>query len=50
MLAGRFERDDLVTAVQLGARGLLLKTTTTEVLFEAMMSVLAGGYWIGRSS
>jgi two-component system, NarL family, nitrate/nitrite response regulator NarL len=48
MLAGWFERDDLVTAVQLGARGLLLKTTTTEVLFEAMMSVLAGGYWIGQ--
>ena len=26
MLAGRFERDDLLTAVQLGVRGLLLKT------------------------
>jgi two-component system, NarL family, nitrate/nitrite response regulator NarL len=49
MLAGWFECDDLVTAVQLGARGLLLKTMTTEVLFEAMMCVLAGGYWIGQT-
>lgn len=49
MLAGAFDRNDLLRAVQLGARGLLLKSMTTEVLFEAMMCVLAGRYWIGQA-
>lgn len=49
LLAGTFDRNDLVTAVQLGARGLLLKIATTEVLFEAIMCVLAGRYWIGEA-
>lgn len=49
LLADLFEPNDLVTAVQLGARGLLLKNATTEVLFEATMCVLAGRYWIGET-
>jgi two-component system, NarL family, nitrate/nitrite response regulator NarL len=47
MLAGEIDRADLLQAVQLGVRGLLLKDAPTEVLFEATMSVLAGRYWVG---
>jgi DNA-binding NarL/FixJ family response regulator len=47
MLAGTIEKADLLQAVQLGVRGLLLKDSPTEVLFEAIMSVLAGRCWLG---
>ena len=49
MLAGSIERADLLQAVQLGVRGLLLKNAPTEVLFEAIMDVLAGRYWVGAT-
>jgi two-component system, NarL family, nitrate/nitrite response regulator NarL len=47
MLAGNIDRADLLRAVQLGVRGMLLKDAPTEVLFEAIMSVLAGRCWVG---
>src|SRR5688572_3879866 len=49
MLSGLIERDDLLMAVQLGVRGLILKDATTELLFEAIMCVLAGRYWVGQT-
>ena len=49
MLAGSIDRADLLQAVQLGVRGLLLKDAPTEVLFEAIMCVLAGRYWVGQT-
>ena len=49
LLAGIIERNDLLSAIQLGVRGLLLKDATTELLFEAIMCVLAGRYWIGQT-
>ena len=39
----------LLTAVHLGVHGLLLKDVTTEVLFEAIMCVMAGRYWLGQT-
>jgi DNA-binding NarL/FixJ family response regulator len=35
--------------VQFGVRGLVLKDSTTELLFEAMMCVLSGGHWLGKT-
>jgi DNA-binding NarL/FixJ family response regulator len=49
LLAGTIDRTQLVAAVRLGVRGLLLKDATTEVLFEAIMCVLAGQYWLGQT-
>jgi two-component system nitrate/nitrite response regulator NarL len=46
VLAGNLSREDLVAAVHLGARGLLLKDVSTTTLFEAIVSVVAGQYWI----
>jgi DNA-binding NarL/FixJ family response regulator len=36
LLAGAIDRSQLLTAVHLGVRGLLLKDATKEVLFEAI--------------
>ena len=49
LLAGGIDRNQLVSAVRLGVRGLLLKDAPTEVLFQAIMSVMAGQYWLGQS-
>jgi two-component system nitrate/nitrite response regulator NarL len=49
LLAGMIDRTQLLTAVHLGVRGLLLKDATTEVLFEAIACVLAGRYWLGQT-
>jgi DNA-binding NarL/FixJ family response regulator len=49
LLAGTIEKPQLLTAVQLGVRGLILKDSTTEVLFDAIVSVLAGQYFLGRA-
>src|SRR5712692_2573525 len=49
LLAGTIDRAQLLTAVHLGVRGLLLKDATTEVLFEAVACVLAGRYWLGQT-
>ena len=49
LLAGTLDRTQLVTAVHLGVRGLLLKDVSTEILFEAIACVMAGQYWLGQS-
>lgn len=49
VLAGDLGRTDVVAAVHLGARGLLLKDTSTATLFEAIMSVVARQYWISQA-
>ena len=49
LLAATIDKPQLLTAVQLGVRGLILKDSTTEVLFEAIVSVLAGQYFLGRA-
>ncbi len=46
LLAGAIERTHLLNAVRLGVRGLVLKASATEWLFEAIMCVLAGQYWL----
>jgi two-component system, NarL family, nitrate/nitrite response regulator NarL len=49
LLAGSIDRSQLVSAVRLGVRGLLLKASPTEVLFDAIMTVMAGHYWLGHA-
>ncbi len=48
LLAGALDRQQLLMAVQLGVRGLLLKNCLTERLFEAILSVMAGQSWLGE--
>ena len=49
LLAGVIERTQLLNAVRLGVRGLVLKESPTELLFEAITHVLAGRYWLGST-
>jgi len=37
-------------AIRLGARGVVLKEATTELLFKAIRTVMAGQYWIGHET
>lgn len=49
LLAGTIERSHLLTAVQLGVRGLVIKDSPTERLFEAIMAVVGGRFWLGQA-
>jgi two-component system, NarL family, nitrate/nitrite response regulator NarL len=46
LLADSIDNPDLTRALQLGARGIVLKESTAEVLFKSIHSVMAGHYWI----
>jgi DNA-binding NarL/FixJ family response regulator len=37
---------DIVEALQLGARGVVLKQVATETLFKSIRAVIAGEYWV----
>jgi DNA-binding NarL/FixJ family response regulator len=49
LLSGMIDRLQMLKAVQLGVRGLVIKDSTTELLFEAIMSVIGGRYWLGHT-
>jgi DNA-binding NarL/FixJ family response regulator len=48
LLAAEVADSDIVEALQLGARGVLLKQSATELLFKSIRTVMAGQYWVGR--
>lgn len=39
---------DTLDALRLGARGVVLKDTATDLVFKSIRAVMAGEYWIGR--
>jgi DNA-binding NarL/FixJ family response regulator len=49
ILSGELEKSQLLMAVQLGARGVVLKDCATDLLFEAMTRVMAGQSWVGQT-
>jgi two-component system nitrate/nitrite response regulator NarL len=48
LLTASIERADIATALQLGARGVVLKEAATQLLFKSIRCVMAGQYWVGR--
>ena len=50
LLTAQIERAQIVEALQLGARGIVLKESATELLMEAIRVVMTGQYWVGRES
>ena len=48
VLAADVGNHDVIDALQLGARGILMKHSATEMLFESIHAVMAGHYWVGR--
>ncbi len=49
ILSGTIDKPQLLTAIQLGAQGLVPKACATEELFQAAVAVLAGQSWIAPS-
>jgi DNA-binding NarL/FixJ family response regulator len=48
VLTAAIETIQIVEALQLGARGVLLKDAATELLLKAVRTVHAGDHWVGR--
>jgi len=47
LLTASIEQEQIAQALQLGARGIVLKDAPTEILFESIRTVVAGQFWIG---
>lgn len=50
ILAEFVDHGDLTKALELGARGLVLRDSAADVLFKSINSVLAGQYWIASDA
>jgi two-component system, NarL family, nitrate/nitrite response regulator NarL len=50
LLTAAAEKDQIVEALQLGARGVVLKDSATQILLKSIRSVMNGEYWVGRES
>jgi len=48
LLTAAVEKNEIVEALQLGARGVVLKDSATQLLLKAIRSVMTGQYWVGR--
>ena len=50
LLTAAAEKDQIVEALQLGARGIVLKDSATQILLKSIRAVMNGEYWVGRES
>jgi two-component system, NarL family, nitrate/nitrite response regulator NarL len=50
LLTAAIEKKQILEALQLGARGVVLKEAATELLFRCIRAVMSGQYWVGRES
>lgn len=48
VLTAAIEKKQIVQALQLGARGILLKDAAIQLVTKCIERVLAGDYWVGR--
>ena len=50
ILAAAVGRPEIIKALQLGARGIVLKAAATQLLYKCIHAVVAGEMWVGRES
>jgi two-component system, NarL family, nitrate/nitrite response regulator NarL len=50
LLTAGIEKEQIVEALQLGARGIVLKEAATQLLFKSILAVMNGQFWVGRDS
>jgi DNA-binding NarL/FixJ family response regulator len=50
LLTAAAEKKQIVEALQLGARGIVLKDSATQLLLKSIHAVMSGEYWVGRES
>jgi len=48
VLAAAIEKAQVAQAIQLGARGVVLKESATELLLRSIRAVMSGRYWVGH--
>lgn len=48
VLTAAIEKEQIVEALQIGARGVVMKESATQLLFKSIRTVMAGQYWVGR--
>jgi two-component system nitrate/nitrite response regulator NarL len=49
VLTAAIAQEQIAQALQLGARGIVLKDTHTEVLFNSIRAVMNGRFWVGQT-
>lgn len=50
VLTDRLDRAEVISAVQLGVAGVVLKDSPPDILFKSIRAVVAGEYWLGHQS
>lgn len=50
VLTAAVERMEIVQALQMGARGVVMKEAATQLLMKAIRTVMGGQFWIGREA
>lgn len=50
VLTAAIEKKQIVEALQLGARGILLKDAAIQMVAQCIRKVLAGNYWVGQEA
>src|SRR6266852_2247587 len=50
VLTAAIEKKQIVEALQLGARGILLKDAAIQLVAKCIEKVVAGDYWVGREA
>lgn len=48
MLTAAIEPSETIKALQLGARGVILKESATQLLYKCLLSVMNGEFWVGH--
>ena len=50
VLTAAVEKPEMVRALQLGARGVVMKESATQLLLKSIRAVMKGEFWVGRDS
>ena len=50
ILTAAIEKPQIVEALQLGARGVVMKESATALMLKSIRSVMDGEFWVGRES
>ena len=50
ILTAAIEEEKITEALRLGARGVILKDATTQLLLKGIRCVVAGEFWVGRGN
>jgi two-component system, NarL family, nitrate/nitrite response regulator NarL len=48
VLTASIEKEQVAQALQLGARGILLKDASTDILLKGIRTVMSGQFWVGQ--